>query len=69
MKKFNKLVKAGTKVQIAGEYGYRTVLSVSPSQRLIAVKGICGSFQVGHVTAFSNKKTGIDMYPAIDDRA
>ena len=66
MKKFNSLFKKGTKVQLSGEYGYRAVKSVDETRQWIAVEGLVGSFQRGHVIAFSNKES-VEMYPAIDD--
>ena len=66
MKKFNKLFTESTKVQIAGEYGYRNIASIHPSRQWIKVEGIEGSHQRGHIVAFTNAAAP-EMYPALED--
>ena len=67
MKKFSKLIVAGkTRVQLAGEYGYRVVEEINENRNLIKVNGLHGSFQRKHILKFTNK-TNAEMYPAIDD--
>ena len=66
MKKFNKLFTESTKVQVAGEYGYRNITSIHPSRQWIRVEGIEGSHQRGHIVAFTNAAAP-EMYPALED--
>lgn len=67
MEKFNSLFVAGqTKVQLPGEYGYRLVKEVHETRKWIKVDGIEGSFQRGHINAFTNKPS-VEMFPALDD--
>ena len=66
MKKFNKLFKVGTKVQIEGEYGFRTVRSINDTRIHIKVEGMVGSYQRAHVIKFTNSNN-VEMYPALDD--
>ena len=65
MKKFNKNIKKGTLVQLAGEYGFRKVKKVHDTRQWIEIKGLCGEFQKGHIIKYSN--TNQEMYPAVDD--
>ena len=68
MKKFNKLFVAGkTKVQLAGEYGYRTVKSISETRESIGIDCLLGSFQRSDIISFTNKSSGVEMYPSVDD--
>lgn len=55
MKKFNKKVTVGTKVQIIGVSDLHTVKSINEQRTLIEVIGYVGSFQVGHIARFTNK--------------
>jgi|GEM_PF-4497794 len=66
MKKFNKLFTNDTLVRVAGEAGYRKVKSIHDSRKLIEIDGLVGSFQRGHIAAFTNK-SNVAMYPSIDD--
>jgi len=54
MRKFDKRVKPGTKVR--GENGsWYTVKAVHESRKWIEVNDVCGNFQYGHISKFSNK--------------
>ena len=66
MRKSNKLFTESTKVQVAGEYGYRNIASIHSSRQWIRVDGIEGSHQRGHIAAFTNAETP-EMYPALED--
>jgi len=67
MKKFNKLFNIETtKVQIAGEYGFRKVNDIHDTRKWIKVDGIDGFFQRDDVIEFTNTRD-VDMYPAIED--
>ena len=66
MRKFNKLFTESTKVQVAGEYGYRDITSIHPSRQWIRVRGRIGLHQRGHIAAFTNAETP-EMYPTLED--
>ena len=66
MRKFNKLFTESTKVQVAGEYGYRNIASIHPSRQWIRVRGRIGLHQRGHIVAFTNAAAP-EMYPALED--
>ena len=52
MKKFNSLIKKGTRVLISGNW--EVVTSLNENKNLITVRGLAGSFQRGHISKFSN---------------
>ena len=59
MKKFNqKYNTETTRVKINGEW--RKVKEIDETRQWIKVKGLEGSFQLGHVETFSNKKISHD---------
>lgn len=67
MKKFNKLFSVETtKVQVAGEYGFRNVKEIDETRNWIKVEGLEGSFQRDHIITFTNK-AAVEMYPAVED--
>ena len=55
MNKFEKTIKIGTKVKIAGIEELVKVKSVDSSRLFISVDGYAGSFQRGHVLRYTNK--------------
>lgn len=67
MKKFNKLFSVETtKVQVAGEHGFRNIKEIHETRKWIKVEGLEGSLQRGHIVSFTNKDA-VEMYPAVDD--
>ena len=59
MKKFNKLFNTTTtKVKFNGNW-YK-VKAINDTRVNIQVDGLCGSFQRGHISNFSNKKKEIN---------
>lgn len=67
MKKFNKLFSVETtKVQIAGEYGFRKIKEIHETRNWVKIEGLEGSFQREDIIAFTNK-AAVEMYPAVED--
>jgi hypothetical protein len=67
MKKFNStFCVETTKVQMAGEYGFRRIKEIHETKNWIKVEGYEGSFQRGDIIAFTNKDSA-EMFPALDD--
>ena len=66
MKKFNKLFTENTKVQIAGEYGYRSIVGINSSRTFAKITGLTGSYQRQDILKFTNSNA--EMYPALIDK-
>ena len=54
MKKFDKRVKAGTRVFVEG-LGWVVVKTVHETRKWVQIEGIVGSFQRRHILKFTNK--------------
>lgn len=55
MKKFNKNIKIGTKVKIAGFEEWFSVKEIHETRFWIKLNGVHGSFQHGHILKYTNK--------------
>jgi hypothetical protein len=55
MRKIDSRVKAGTRVRLHGNATWYTVESVCETRKWLKVVELAGSFQNGHIDAFSNK--------------
>ena len=66
LKKFSKLISAGTKVMLNTEYGYREVERVCNTCRIIKVSGVEDLLEPGDICTFTNM-ADVEMYPAADD--
>lgn len=56
MKKFDARVKVGTRVKLNGEW--KIVSKINMGRFLVELVGMCGSFQAGHFTEFTNRDLG-----------
>lgn len=66
MQKFNKsFIPGKTAIQVIGDpdgpFVWRTVTEVHETKNWIKVEGLVGSFQRGHVNAFTNSKSAAKM--------
>ena len=55
MKRFDRRVRAGTKVLI-DVFGWCVVESVHPTRKWVKLEGFAGSFQRRHILKFTNKQ-------------